>query len=87
MSDVAMQLQSDLLGVDVERSASSETIAWGAALAAGLDARREETRGLPIMAREGRGAGDRWPEHHFHPPAHRWAVRLPRLAMWSAGCS
>ena len=31
-----MQLQSDLLGVDVERSASSETIAWGAALAAGL---------------------------------------------------
>lgn len=36
VSDVAMQLQSDLLGVDVERSASSETIAWGAALAAGL---------------------------------------------------
>ncbi|KAI8817401.1 uncharacterized protein EV422DRAFT_560642 [Fimicolochytrium jonesii] len=35
-SDLGMQIQADLLGIDVERPAMSETTALGAALAAGL---------------------------------------------------
>jgi glycerol kinase len=84
-NDLLLQLQADLAGLSLRRSAQLETTALGAALLAGLGAgvwpSRATLAGLPLLDRQFEPAGDPAATSRLR---RRWQAAVQRTLGWAA---